>query len=238
MRSFAPSRFIESNVQEEARKARRAGLFRSADLAEFYPLWYAEESEHGRALTFLADSAGVPPAEVRKRGTKDHLRRAFSPLGMTLCRVLPGSQRGLMAAAAAAEYVTREFYLELARQATAPAVQALFHELARQEGRHLKFFLSAAKQSQLPDRISLAVVRWLLRGYWRPVGLDRLGQERWLDLFRDFLEKEDFRVRLRRMDSVLDALPGIQGLGLMSRFLDQNCPAEQASSGAEHVVAR
>ena len=34
-------------------------------------------------------------------------RRAFSPLGMTLCRVLPGSQRGLMAAAAAAEYVAR-----------------------------------------------------------------------------------------------------------------------------------
>lgn len=101
-----------------------------------------------------------------------------------------------------------------------PAAAALLRSIIRQEGRHLGFFLAAAQQraATMPPH-EQRMARWLVARLWTPVGMATLGTDHWWDEIGPLLERPEVRARVLRMDRVVDAVPHLAGLGLMSGLL-------------------
>lgn len=214
----AAAAYVESHSFEEGRKARALGLTKNPPVRQFFETWLAEESEHGRALAFLARSQGLEP-DCFQRRRPGHVHRALATVGLFLLRRSRLAASVALGVGAAAEYMTRAMYLVFAARSEDPAVRRLFTDLASQEGRHLGFFLGAAKASH-PDAnpLQLKLTGLLLRRIWLPVGVDRLGLTSWLSAFGPLFSDPAFAYQMSRMDLVLDRIPVMRGLQLMSRF--------------------
>jgi rubrerythrin len=213
--------FVESHSFEEGRKARLLGLTRHRETRQFLEVWLAEESEHGRALGHLARSHGLNPERFDGDGP-GRAHRLAANSGLFLSRGSPLAASAALGIGAAAEYMTRAMYRVLGDRSRDPAIRELFNHLASQEGRHLGFFLGAAKATHAPvSSAQLKATQTILRRIWQPVGVDRLGIDRWLAVFGPLfrgLAFADFADQMSRMDGVLDRIPVMHGLGLMSRF--------------------
>jgi hypothetical protein len=225
--------FVESLSHEEARKARMIGLYRRDDVRPFLEVWLAEESEHGRALRFLAESHGLRPEQILRTGMGG--RRRVSSLGLTVSRLSRLAPAAALGVAAAAEYLTRTLYLSVRERSSDETVRDLFRALAVQEGRHLGFFLNAARAAS--PKVSSAHqhgARKALLLSWRPVGVDRLGLETWLSVFDPLFAEERFRDQLLGMDRALDVIPVMRGLRLMHRFQARHLsPARRTTESGE-----
>jgi hypothetical protein len=215
---------LEADTSISARQARALGLDRAQDLAAFLPVWEAEEAEHGRALRRLVEdlpgsSSPARPARIaaRRRGQALVPLRVLGrvrPVGTVFCTL-----------AAAAEYVAIVIYDEMARVADDPDVVALLRSVIHQEGRHLAFFLAAAKLRAGPmSDLEGRVARRLMTASWTPVGMASLGADRWWTTIGPLLERPPVRRRVRRMDRVVDAVPHLSGLELMGSFLGSHPP--------------
>ena len=212
---------VEANTVVEARKAQTAGLFKHHDLATFFPIWEAEEGEHARALKYLLSHDTNAAAHERIKSRGEHLRHRLSPLVLFCSRALPGVDLAFCALAAAAEYVTIVTYGDVSKRSESPQHKRLFLDIARQEGRHMRFYLAAAKaRSHAYGRCAHIVARLILRYLWRPVGVNPLGAAGWQQAFAPLLQDPGFVVRVLKMDSVIDSVPGLEGLRLMQTYLN------------------
>ena len=209
--------FVESHSYQEVRKARVVGLDRHSEVRPFLEVWLAEESEHGRALRFLAESHGLRPEEILHTGKGR--RRSVASLGLAGARLSRLAPTVALGVGAAAEYLTRVLYLSVRERSSDETVRDLFSALAAQEGRHLGFFINAAKAAH-PEvsTAHLRAARKALLLTWRPVGVDRLGLETWLSVFDPLFADERFREQVLGMDRALDVIPVMRGLRLMHRF--------------------
>jgi Rubrerythrin len=219
-RVLAVAALLEEDTAISADQARALGMDRAPDVAAFLPSWAAEESEHARALRFLisdhpAGRALLRPGRTRVRRRGQALVPArplgrFGPTSVAFCSL-----------GAAAEYVAIVIYTELAKVATDVAVVALLRSITRQEGRHLAFFLAAAqlRAAGLPGH-EQPVARHLVGSLWTPVGMASLGRERWWAEIGPLLERPGVRARVERMDRVVDAVPHLAELRLMTSFLE------------------
>ena len=228
--------FVESRSYEEARKTRIIGLDRRPEVRPFLEVWLAEESEHGRALSFLAESKGLRPEDILHTGRGG--RRPIGSLGLALSRLSRLAPTVALGVGAAAEYLTRTLYLSVRERSSDETVRDLFSALAAQEGRHLGFFINAARAAH-PD-VSTAhmhAARKALLLTWRPVGVDRLGLETWLSVFEPLFAEDRFRRQLLEMDRALDVIPVMRGLRLMHRFQARHFNALGRATEAEAVSA-
>lgn len=214
----AAAAYVESHSFEEGRKAQALGLTKKPPVRQFFETWLAEESEHGRALAFLARSHGLDPDRFQRR-RPGRAHRAAATVAFFVLRRSRLADSAALGVGAAAEYMTRAMYQVFAARSEDPAVRRLFSDLASQEGRHLGFFLGAAKASH-PDAnpLQLKLTGLLLRHIWRPVGVDRLGLDSWLSVFGPLFSDPAFADQMSRMDLVLERVPVMRGLQLMSRF--------------------
>jgi hypothetical protein len=214
----AAAAYVESHSFEEGRKARTLGLTKNPSVRQFFETWLAEESEHGRALAFLARSHDLDLEHFRRQ-SPGPAHRAVATAGLVLLRRSRLAKSVALGVGAAAEYMTRAMYQVFAARSADPALRRLFSDLASQEGRHLGFFLGAAKASH-PDAnpLQLKLTGLLLRHIWRPVGVDRLGLDSWLSVFGPLFSDPAFADQMSRMDLVLERVPVMRGLQLMSRF--------------------
>lgn len=221
-RLLAVAVLLEEDTGISAAQARALGLDRAPDMAVFLTAWEEEEAEHGRALRCLTAGhvVGRPPARPAGSSLKRHgqalvparLLGRFGPVGVAFCTL-----------GAAAEYVAIVIYTELVKATADPAAVSLLRSIIRQEGRHLGFFLAAAQcraAAMLPHEQRLA--RWLVARLWTPVGMATLGTDRWWDEIGPLLDRPEVRARVVRMDRVVDAVPHLAGLGLMSGLLASN----------------
>jgi rubrerythrin len=215
---------LEQDTEISARQARSLGIDSARDVGLFLPRWECEEAEHARAIRFLLAHQTYRPPQPRPMAIP--LRRrglAWIPLGAF--RRLPQTGLVYCALGAAAEYVTIVTYTELARDTEEPAVVGLLRAIARQEGRHFAFFLAAARaRATVMSSANGRLARLALASLWEPVGLPSLGMSAWTVLFGRFLESDDFRARARVMDRVVDLIPHLGGLELMSTFLRERVP--------------
>lgn len=216
---------LEQDTDISARQARSLGIDRSLDVAEFLPVWEAEEAEHARALRFLL--AHQTYRHPRPRPKAIPLRRRWvARVPVTALRRLPQVEFVFCALGAAAEYVTIVTYTELARLVEHPAATSLIRDIARQEGRHFAFFLAAARARGVAmSPTSGRLARHALAFLWEPIGVPSLGFPAWRALFARFLERDDLRTRIQVMDRVVDTIPHLAGLDLMSNFLRERAPS-------------
>lgn len=212
---------LEEDTALTVRQCDAFGFDRLADLGPFLTQWDAEEFEHGRALrALLAHQAPVAGGDQPRR-----TRSVDNLIARVPARFVGRSAHApfvFCALGASAEYVATALYAELATRAGAPVLTQLLRSIARQEARHLAFFLAAARvRGQQMSDLDGRFCRRVLRALWAPIGVPTLGQEAWLEMFAEWLDDGHLRSRLEMMDRVVDSIPRLEGMRLMGGFLDE-----------------
>ena len=222
---------LEEDTAISARQARALGLDRDPDMAGFLTIWEQEEAEHGRALRHLLGAQRYDLPQLRP--TLAPLRRhGLASIPLTGLRRVPATGLVVCALGAAAEYVAIVIYTELIKQTDDPRVVTLLRSIVRQEGRHMAFFLAAARSraddmSTVQGRLS----RWAIARIWEPVGLPSLGEQTWHTTLAPLLSDQRVRGRAEKMDHVLDSITHLAGMQLMTTFLRTH-PAPTLSAPA------
>ena len=201
---------------------RRVGLTRLAPVREFNALWLAEESEHARAMTEVAQRYGAKE-HPRMRHTRSYrLLHSLSPsTWIAATGLLPQVTLALyLAMGTLQEYVALSTYRILADMIGDPPVAEILRRIAQQEGRHMRFYRTGAIAVLEDDPVARRAVRHVVHTSWRPPGVDLFGLEGWVHTFRPLLSFPGAQARYLRMDDLAADLPGLQGVRAAERFLD------------------
>jgi hypothetical protein len=174
---------------------------------------------HGEALAAVLAAHGRPAGEARvaplrrRLGARDRMRPLLSVLGSALVgeRIVALH----MTWGAVNEWTTQAGYLRLAQQARHPVLTELTRRIARQEGRHIDFYVSEARRRLAASPGARRVVRWALRRLWRPVGSGIMAPADTDFLGAHLFGDGDGLAFAERIDRRIDRLPGLGGLGLV-----------------------
>ncbi len=191
------------------------------EVTAFLSCWAYEEMWHGEALAVVLSAHGRPAGEARvaplrrRLGARDRLRPLLSVLGSALVgeRIVALH----MTWGAVNEWTTQAGYLRLAQRAQHPVLTELTKRIARQEGRHIDFYVSEARRRLAASPGARRVVRWALRRMWRPVGSGIMAPADTDFLVAYLFGDGDGVAFTDRIDRRIDRLPGLGGLGLVRR---------------------
>ena len=189
------------------------------EVTAFLSCWAYEEMWHGEALAAVLAAHGRPAGEARvaplrrRLGARDRVRPLLSVLGSALVgeRIVALH----MTWGAVNEWTTQAGYLRLAQRAEHPVLTELTKRIARQEGRHIDFYVSEARRRLDASPGARRVVRWALRHLWRPVGSGIMAPADTDFLVAHLFGDEDGVAFTDRIDRRIDRLPGLGGLGLV-----------------------
>jgi hypothetical protein len=188
-------------------------------IRRFLDVWQAEEGAHARAIDrFLAGYARargieVPAPQAAPPSDESLTERALVAATRPIGHVVAATH---MVWGAVNELLTLTGYRLLSRRCGDPFLSELLDRIAAQESRHYSFYVLQAEWRLATSRLARAVVPWLLRRTWTPVGVGA-----------DYKRPEEFDAVLgflatgpggaeavARMDRTLDRLPGCADLGL------------------------
>jgi hypothetical protein len=189
------------------------------EVTAFLSCWAYEEMWHGEALAAVLAAHGRPAGEARvgalrrRLGGRDRIRPLVSVLGSALVgeRIVALH----MTWGAVNEWTTQAGYLRLAQRAKHPVLTELTKRIARQEGRHIDFYVSEARRRLEASPGARRVVRWALRYLWRPVGSGIMATADTDFLVAHLFGDDDGVAFTERIDRRIDGLPGLDGLGLV-----------------------
>ena len=191
----------------------------------FLSFWVFEEYWHGEALAAVLDSHGEESGATRvaalrhRLGWKDKVR----PMFMTAGGWLAGADFTAvhMTWGAVHEWTTQAGYARLARQANHPVLTELLTRIMRQEGRHIDFYATQARDRLSASRRARQLTRTALSRFWHPVGAGVMPPEETRFLATHLFAGEEGRTMARRIDRRIDRLPGLEGMDLLCRAVDQ-----------------
>ena len=186
----------------------------------FLSCWAFEELWHGEALGAVLAAHGRPAGEERvgklreRLGWRDRIRPFLSAVGSSVV----GERRVAlhMTWGAVNEWTTQAGYVRLAQRARHPVLTELVRRIARQEGRHIDFYAAEARRRLADSRTAQRLVRWSLAHLWRPVGSGVMPRVETDFVIRHLYGGVDGAPYVERIDRRIDALPGLQGLGLIT----------------------
>jgi hypothetical protein len=189
------------------------------DVTAFLSCWAFEEMWHGEALGAVLAAHGRPAGEARvaplrrRLGTRDRVRPLVSVFGSALVgeRIVALH----MTWGAINEWTTQAGYLRLAQRAKHSVLTELTRRIARQEGKHIDFYVSEARRRLAASRGAQTVVRWALRHLWRPVGSGIMEPADTDFLVAHLFGDADGIAFTERIDRRIDRLPGLEGLDLV-----------------------
>ena len=219
--AVASAAIAEENTVVEARKGQSLGLFRHRDLATFLPVWEAEESEHGRALVAVTSLNDSTRNRLIKMTRTEVLAERLKTMTLPFSRFIPGMDIVYCLTGYIGEYHTVTLYHEIAKRCTSDAHRELFQAIARQEGRHFRFYSAAVHARTQNKGLSVRVARWVMRWFWLPVSADCLGAAAFKANFSELLSDPELVTRLLHSDELVDQIPGLSGLNLMHRFFER-----------------
>jgi hypothetical protein len=189
------------------------------DVTAFLSCWTYEEMWHGEALAAVLAAHGRPAGEARvaplrrRLGTRDRIRPLLSVFGSSLVgeRIVALH----MTWGAVNEWTTQAGYLRLAQRANHPVLTELTKRIARQEGRHIDFYVGEARRRLAASPGAQKVVRWALQHLWRPVGSGIMEPADTDFLIAHLFGGADGQSFTERIDRRIDRLPGLGGLSLV-----------------------
>lgn len=222
---FRVAAVLEEDTAISASQARHLGIDRSPDLAAFLAAWEREEAEHGRALRHLLAGGGCHDDPTIRAAVTETRRQRLAARPARVLGRFPPTTLVFCALGAAGEYLAIVSYNELAGRAGNPAVAQLVRAITRQEGRHMAFFLAAARaRGHGMSSAGARVSRRAMARLWRPLGVASLGPAAWHSLYGSWLADDHFAARLEGMDRVVDSIAPLAGLNLMRNFLRASSP--------------
>jgi hypothetical protein len=208
-------------------------------ITAFLSCWVYEELWHGEAFSDFLRSYGIEvPAEpklpdgstpmpTRPRRWQRLRIRAGVGNGLGLVPTMLGSVATRDFAAihmmwgAVNELTTLTAYHALIRSCAHSVLHQLLHKVIQDERRHFAFYRAQAKARMERSRTARRLVRWVLSNLWTPVGAG-VKSEQEVDALAIYLfgDGPEGRRQIREIDRTISAIPGLEGLTILERYLD------------------
>jgi hypothetical protein len=197
-------------------------------VTEFLSVWVYQEYWHGEALASVLAAHAEPHGAERllpmrhRLGWKDKVR----PLLMGAGGILGGDDFVAvhMAWGAVNEWMTQAGYSLLGRRAAHPVLSELVGRIMRQEGRHIAFYSSQARERLAASPRAQRLARFALQRFWKPVGAGVMPEAETRFLARFLMGDEIGRAAAGRIDRQIDGLPGLGGLHLVTTAITDALP--------------
>ncbi len=208
------------------------------EVTAFLSMWAFEELWHGEALGAVLAAHGIADgtaqlADLRTGlGWRDRVRPLLLGLGGWMAgRDVVAVE---MAWGALNDSTTQAGYSLLGRKSGHPVLKELLGRIMRQEGRHLDFYTRQATRRLATSGRAQRLARASLRHLWKPVGSGIMATEETRFLLRYLMGDAGGRETARRLDARFDRIPGMGGLGLVTRAVTAaGQPPALASSEAQ-----
>ena len=130
------------------------------------------------------------------------------------------------------ELTTLTGYYALIRRSDHPVLHQLLRTVIQDERRHFAFYRAQAKARMERSRGARAMVRWVMKNLWTPVGAGVKSEEEVdalaLHLFGDGPEGREHAAGI---DETISAVPGLEGLTLIQDYLDDAAQRVQERPG-------
>ena len=186
-------------------------------ITSFLAMWAYEEHWHGAAIGKVLDAHGLVSgrervAATRRRVGRDRLRT----LGFMSISALTDHVVAIaMTWGAINEWTTQAGYLRLAQLTEQTQLQQLLRRIARQEGRHIDFYVTQSEE-RLASTAAQRWVRTALRRKWKPVGSNVMPATETDHVVSTLFAGDDGRAMAERIDARISRLPGLAGLDLVT----------------------
>jgi hypothetical protein len=115
------------------------------------------------------------------------------------------------------EWSTHAGYARLIDRERHPVFTELLERIMRQETRHVAFYVSQARSRLAASRRAQRLTRFALRRFWNPVGTGVMPDAETRHLLSYLLAGPEGERTVAKIDSQVDRLPGLEGLGLVRR---------------------
>jgi hypothetical protein len=190
------------------------------DVTAFLACWCYEEHWHGDALAQVLTAHGETAGRTRIACMRRRLSRrdALRPLMFSVGSALTEHMVAIhMAWGAVNEWTTQAGYSRLAARSGHPVLSELLHRIMKQEGRHIDFYTSQARQRLENSRGAQRLARFAFRRFWAPVGSGLMPPAEVSFLSAHLFGDSAGVQAARRVDRGVDRLPGLAGLHLLER---------------------
>jgi hypothetical protein len=119
------------------------------------------------------------------------------------------------------ELSTATGYGALIRKSGHPVLKDLLSRIIKDERRHFAFYYNSAKEWLAGNERAQKLDRWMLNRLWVPVGVGVKKQEEVDALALYLFDDAEGERELLEIDEKIGRLPGLAGVKLMSRALDE-----------------
>jgi hypothetical protein len=194
---------------------------RDPRITTFLTTWAWEEQWHGIALGRVLAAHGMASGDERVSAVRAGLgfRDKLGPLITTAGSVL--ARKDFVAVhmtwGALNEWSTQAGYQRLSSLEPHPVLVELLERISRQESRHIAFYASEARARLAASPRARRLVRFALDRLWAPVGAGVVPKEETAFLVQHLLAAEEGERAVASLDAKLHRLPGMDGLGLVTR---------------------
>jgi rubrerythrin len=211
------------------------------EITAFLSCWIYEELWHGEAFSRFLGEAGwslAPDHEAvradspypSRAARNSWIRRAVGGKGyLAHAATIAGSAVFADFAAvhmtwgAVNELSTLTAYHRVIDTTEHPVLIQLLGRIIKDERRHFAFYRAQARRRLTSSRQARRVTRWTLDHLWAPVGTGVRPQAETDFAVASVFAGDDASVAVASMDRTIEALPGLDGLGLYRRAVDDAC---------------
>jgi len=198
------------------------------DVIAFLTMWNYEEFFHGKELTRLLEECGHGLERSRislvrkKAGISERLEAAAANI---LSRIFYDEFPAVYTSwGAVQEITTLRGYEELEKQTTNPVLKILCERIAKQERRHFAWYFNSARDRLNASKKSRWLTRKLLSNFWTPVGAGVKPREEVIRLMGLLFPGQLADEIGKDIDSKIGTLPGLNGIKLMSHYIERFLP--------------
>jgi hypothetical protein len=194
------------------------------DVTAFLTIWNYEEHWHGEAIGEVLAAHDQPNGAPRIDEVRRHLSRSdrWRPALFILgSSVVPDMAAVHMVWGALNEWTTQAAYSLLLRKEGHPVLGELLKRIMKQEGRHVDFYASQARDRLGSSRGTQRVTRWALQRFWKPVGHGVRPREETEFLIRYLFDNPEGMVAADRIDRNISRMPGLAGLHLVRNVIEE-----------------
>lgn len=192
------------------------------DVMSFLTIWNYEEFYHGQALARFLEACGHPlgrdrVAQVRNKALLSETLKRLGAIAFS--QFLPGDFIALYMAWGALNEITTLRGYEAIEEATGnPVLRELCHRIAKQERRHFAWYYNNALERLKTSARTRFLTRRILAHIWSPVGAGVKKEDEVIRLFNLIFPGRCGQETSREIDEKMRALPGLEGIELMTAF--------------------
>lgn len=221
---------IESQTIMYMRDLLHTSAVDDPDVIGFLSVWNYEEYFHGYALAKLLDVCGseLEGERVASLKRKSTLMAKIESLAAKLISKIYDQQfiTMYMTWGAIQEFTTHAGYQRLRETTNNPVLAELTKRIMKQERVHFAWYYNSAIQRLTKYPEHQKFTRKMLERYWTPVGAGIKTNDEVHRLFSTLFGSENADSLVSAVDAKISALPGMEGMSIVSNWFDKNIRTE------------